>query len=309
MNEPLPETNDPWTLYWQADRLDSCIASASPGDAAAIAAFWQSFAGRINDTASVLDLATGNGTVPKCLLQASAALEITAVDKAAIDPMTYLQDGGELGQVNFIGNVDICALPFAAASFDAVTSQFGLEYAPLEAATRSAAAVLKPGGSMQLLLHHSDSEIVKPAAARRDEIRRLLATDGIIHALIAYINNRIPLEQLETAGQGHLASAHAKTAAVSGQIFDGVNQVILGMQEGDRQEAELLATVMVARLSAEQARLEQLLDAALTEQQATKIRGMLQGSGVDVERLDPLLIGETPDSRALIGWQLSGTKR
>ncbi len=308
MNEPVPETKDPWTLYWQADHLDSCIASASKSDAGAIAAFWQSFARRIDDTASVLDLATGNGTVPRCLLQANATLEITAVDKADIDPMAWLQDGGDLGRVEFVGNVDICALPFAPERFDAVTSQFGLEYAPLGAAARSAAEVLKHGGVMQLLLHHADSEIVKPATARRDEIGRLLAAGGIIHALVAYINNQIPLKQLEATGQDHMDSGHHKTAAISGQIFDGVNRVILGLQE-DRREAELLATSMVTRLTAEHARLGQLLDAALTEQQVTDIRENLQNSGIDVERLIPLMIGETPDSQALIGWQLSGKKR
>jgi hypothetical protein len=98
---------DPWSIYWQADNVDSCVASASKRDAEAIAQLWQDFAVEQPDAASVLDLATGNGTVPLALLRGNESLQITGVDKADIDPLKFLSAPGLLAQVKFAGGIDV----------------------------------------------------------------------------------------------------------------------------------------------------------------------------------------------------------
>jgi len=304
----LPTTDDPWTVYWHANHLDSCIAAASEADARAISEFWKTFALELAEDATVLDLATGNGAVPGRLLSADRALRITAVDRAAIDPLAYLEDVPALAGVNFVGHVDICTLPFEPGSFDAVTSQFGIEYAPLADAADAAVRVLKRGGLMRMLLHHADSEIVRPAADRQAEIGRLLADNGVIHALHAYVHGNIPLEQLEQAGQEYLNSDSRRTAPISGQVFAGINRIITDIAD-DPQAAVLLAAGMTQRLTAEWARLEQMRQAALTPDQTDQLRQQLEQAGVEVKLLDPFSIGESADTRALIGWHLSGRKR
>ena len=163
---------DPWTLYWQGDHLQSCIANESQQDSDAIASFWQEFASSLDDGSTILDLACGNGAVPKILQASNDSFEICAVDRASIAPQKFLSNFGELAKVKFLPEIDICELPLEAESFAAVTSQFGLEYAPLTKACQSAARVLQQGGVIRLLMHHEDSEILRPVKSSLDEIGR-----------------------------------------------------------------------------------------------------------------------------------------
>ncbi len=155
-------SSNPWSLYWQGGNADSCIANTGAEDRALVSAGWRMLAEALPAGAKVLDLATGNGAVPRDLLTANDALVITGVDLAEIAPDSLLASQPALARVTFQGGIDICRLPFAEESFDAFTSQFVLEYAPLDAALSEAARVLCQGGRLQLLMHHAGSAIVAP---------------------------------------------------------------------------------------------------------------------------------------------------
>ena len=302
------ENHDPWNIYWHADNVDSCVASASQRDAEAIGQLWQDFAVDLPSTASVLDLATGNGTVPLALLQGNESLQITGVDKADIDPLKFLSAPGLLARVEFVGGIDICSMPFEAESFDALTSQFGIEYAPLEAAISSAAAVLKSAGNLKFLMHHSDSEIVAPARIKIGEMASLLRYGGLIHCLDAFLKGEQRIEELEAAGKQHLDAGAGRSTKISGQIFEGVERVLQNLQQGDRGAGEELASVMATRLRADHDRLTQLADAALTEQQMQRLSEQLAEANVIVDLLQPAIIHESSKDSALIGWQIAGHK-
>ena len=307
MNEV--EKPGPWDLYWHEDNVDSCVASASMRDAEAIAELWRHFAADQAEGASVLDLATGNGTVPLALLQGNETLQITGVDKADIDPMKYLSIPGVLAEVNFVGGIDVCSLPFEAGTFDVLTSQFGIEYAPLDEAIGSVAAVLKRGGRLRFLMHHAESEIVVPAQQKIREMESLLQSGGVLDCLCEHVRDETPTDKLETAGQQHLDSGAGRSSLISGQIFEGVKRVMQSMQQGDSTAAGELAVVMVTRLQADRDRLMQLTAAALTEQQAQRVCGQLAEADIVVEQQRPLVIHDNSDDRALIGWQIDGHKR
>ncbi len=299
---------DPWTLYWQNDHLESCIASQSSEDTQKIVAYWRDFASLLDHSATILDLATGNGAVPSMLLAGNPGLEIVAVDKAQIEPEKFLSQANELASVRFLPDVDICALPFEPESFDVVTSQFGLEYAPIHEACSSAARVLKRSGSIRLLMHHEDSEIVRPSTETLSEIARLLVPNGVVSCVVGFVAREISLDELETAGQHYLAEENSKTRHISGQIFDGINQVIEGMAINP-DHARALVQTMRLRLVAEQTRLQQLLQAALNAEGAHKLELVLREAGVEIEFFETFKLDEDSNGGALIGWQLSGTKK
>lgn len=305
-------SSDPWTVYWHGDNLNSCIASASAEDSEAIAQIWKDFARALEDGAKVLDLACGNGAIPKILLANNSNLEICAVDKASIDPQKFLSNFGELSRVKFLAEIDICELPFDAEAFDAVTSQFGLEYAPLVEAAQSAARVLKNQGSLRLLMHHEESEVVRPAKASLAEMGRLLEAGGVMEGIGIYIDGKITLQQLEAIGQVYLESEGAKTPQISGQIFAGINTII-DVVATDSAKANLLMTTMKTKLLADQSRLQQLSAAALNKVRKSEIQVALNDSGIEIQYFAPLLI-ESKNSdgnpeQVLIGWQLEGIKR
>ena len=89
--------DDVWTRYWESGKPDSCIPTQSPDDIRPVRAFWCDLAAGLSGGSRVLDLATGNGAVPRMLLDSKPSLKITAVDKAGIDPAKTLADLGRWG--------------------------------------------------------------------------------------------------------------------------------------------------------------------------------------------------------------------
>ncbi|MDZ7825867.1 MAG: hypothetical protein U5R48_07585 [Gammaproteobacteria bacterium] len=72
-----PSSIDPWTLYWQADHLQSCVPAEGGRPAAAVDRLWEDFARTLPADGRVLDLATGNGAVPMALRNAVPTLDVT----------------------------------------------------------------------------------------------------------------------------------------------------------------------------------------------------------------------------------------
>ncbi|MEM7430791.1 MAG: methyltransferase domain-containing protein [Pseudomonadota bacterium] len=299
-------TADPWTLYWQSGHAHSCIATQSKDDVQVIAEFWARIAATLDAESRLLDLATGNGTVPAMLLDANASLLVTGVDRAAIDPLKHVEDSGGLANVEFNGGVDITQLPFESGTFGAVTSQFGIEYAPLDDAAGEAVRVLQPGGRLALLMHHSDSSVVGPAAPRRAEMTALLVADGVVDRLIAYAAGGGTAADLEAAGEAHLSSAIERTGQVTGQVFAGVNQVIELIKGGDRDRARQLATVMQLRLAADRDRLQMLEEAALDDHAVGNLVQTLSDVGVKCD--EPAVLRAQSDQSVVIGWTVVGAR-
>jgi ubiquinone/menaquinone biosynthesis C-methylase UbiE len=299
---------DPWTLYWQADHLDSADAIQSAADYDTIKAWWSDLAQRLDFGAAVLDLATGNGTVPAALLEANPELRITGVDRADIDPLRYLEDPGLLTAVEFQGEVDVCSMSFDDEAFDAVTSQFGIEYAALQDAVPEAARVLRRHGYVQLLLHCDESEIVQPAVARRLEMDELLADDGVLLRLRSFVAGKLSLQELEATGQAHLTSGKERSKGITGQIFTGVNSVIDYVRQGDKRAAAELCETMLLRLGADRDRQRALESAALDQLSFDNLVIDMKAVGVEPEIVEPLQGNVGGGDEFVIGWKYRGRK-
>ena len=299
---------DPWTVYWQADHLESCVAMTSAADADVVSSVWQRFASSLQDGSAVLDLATGNGTVPRTLLLANPSLAVTGVDQADIDPLQYLSDSTGLTNVKFMAGVDVCALPLAAESFDALTSQFGIEYAPLKRAVPATIPLLKSGGRLLWLLHHAESVVVRPARKKRQEMLALLQTDGTIQALIAHVQGKSSASELELAGKRHLESSVGRSRKVTGQIFEGVHRVLQFLENNNRTAAVTLANTMTSRLQADCERLGQLCDAAIADEKMQVIVEQLQQAGLVHVTTDRLAVSQPSNADEIVGWLIGGSK-
>ena len=300
--------HDPWTLYWQADRLDSAEAIHSADDAAAIHTFWRSLAAATRAGGKVIDLATGNGTVPSALLDANPDLVVTGVDMADIDPVRFLSEPGTLASVDFRGSVDICSLPFDDDSFDAATSQFGIEYTSLQQTIPETVRVIVDGGAVQLLMHHASSEILGPAAARCGEMEALLADDGILQKLAVYVTDDTPVNDLEAAGAAHLAGDVTHTPGITGQIFEGINQAIGLVTANNRQGARQLFETMQMRLAADRDRLLSLQGCALDKAGFDAVITLLEANGMSTEAAGELHGGAGSNDDFVVGWQYYGRK-
>jgi len=296
----------PWTLYWSNNTPLSCIASQKGSDAEAIEKVWRDFVAGLTHDAKILDLATGNGAVPRAMLRDRQNYAITAVDRADIAPLKYLENPGHLQQVQFIGGIDAGKLPMADLSFDALSSQFGIEYGELAAIAPEVYRVLKPGGRCQFLMHHQHSAIVSPNALLLEELENALQEGGLVETLQAFLKGSCSAPQVEQKGQQYLATEGRKTRQISGQLFEGIG-IILKTADSNFDRASDIAGNMITRLKAEYARLKQMQAASLGHKDILDFKAQLAATGLLVSEPEAMTVGAGEDE-ALIGWLLSGVK-
>ena len=177
--------NNPWRDLWKAGFRESC-GPDNPATAQQIAESWEWWFRDCPDGSRILDIATGNGIV---LVHAAASarkeqrsFELTGIDLADIDPPKQIVDFDDaVRNARFVGEVAAESLPFDAASFDVVTSQFGLEYARLDQALAEVTRVSTASGSLIWLAHSPASTVVEQYKAQDTEVDYLLASRGPVY--------------------------------------------------------------------------------------------------------------------------------
>jgi SAM-dependent methyltransferase len=186
MNAALPDpVRDAWSRHWATGAPHSCVGSFGTLYGGDIARFWREVHADTEAGARVLDVATGNGAVLQLLLSLRPALDcrLTGVDAADPAPgwVQALPDG-QRTRVDLRGSVDAAALPFPDGSFDLVTSQYGIEYARVDAALGELLRVRAPAGRVALVLHHAASRPVTLAARELSHMDWLAQPDGPLDA-------------------------------------------------------------------------------------------------------------------------------
>jgi SAM-dependent methyltransferase len=158
MTDQISDRADSWSRYWKKGADHSCAGSYAGAYDGAIATFWRDGFSAMPHAACILDLGTGNGPLPRILLdlQSRPDLQCDAVDLAEVAPAWFNQlPPAARSRVRFHSRCAMEQLPFEANSFELVVSQWGLEYSDLSASVVEILRVLAPGGRVQLLLHHA----------------------------------------------------------------------------------------------------------------------------------------------------------
>jgi SAM-dependent methyltransferase len=218
MNDSIPEGVDrsrreAWSRYWARGAPHSCVGTYGETYGGTIADFWRDVFGGLPPAARVLDLATGNGALPRLLLEQCRSPGVTcdAVDIAAVQlPWRASLAPGDRDRVRLHSGVDAAALPFEDRSFDLVISQYGIEYTDLGRSVPELLRVLAPGGGASMVLHHAQGRPATLAGIELDHIAWLTRDDGWLDATAAMVE---PMARAATFGgraslQGD-ARAHA----------------------------------------------------------------------------------------------------
>lgn len=286
-----------WDHYWGLGFQDSCFSGGKPLDTAPV---WAPFFQSLAPGAQVLDLACGAGAVPRQALAVRADLDITGADFASeIKPI----EG-----VSFLTGVSIEQLPLADGAFDAVTSQFGFEYAQRDAATREAARVLAPGGRLRLLVHAREGDAVRDLAGRLSRGRATLAPNGFADLLKRWAEAAV-------AGGAQQVSDEDINAAIdaAGRMeHDNTTRRVLSVLKDAYTMRRMFGPAYVLEktnalteeLALYCARVDDMQRAALTESDARAASGGFLQLGLEMEPIFPM----NDAAGALMGWILGGRR-
>lgn len=114
----------------------------------------------------ILDIATGTGDLAIALARRLKPRAVTGIDLSAgmVEIGRRKVDEAGLAGVVTLGIADCLALPFADASFDAVTCAYGVRnFSDLAAGLREMHRVLRPGGMVMILeLSTPTGRLVRP---------------------------------------------------------------------------------------------------------------------------------------------------
>ena len=164
-----------WDHYWQTGQASCCDDRVSPSAAEAVESVWRRAFGTLTAGARVLDVCTGNGAVLAIGAASAPGMVGVGVDAASIRP--ELRDDG----IEFV-RAEADKLPLADDSFDIVTSQFGIEYTPVEQSAAEIGRVLAPGGCACLVIHADEGETAIAARAQLCDLDELLDEISIFPA-------------------------------------------------------------------------------------------------------------------------------
>lgn len=186
-----------WSDYWQAGSITTFMGRFAQNYDGEIREFWHRVFEALPSGARIVDLATGNGALALLASQFSVdhdrGFEVTGVDFAATDPKETLEQqelGPALDSINFLTSTRIEATGLPDAEFDLVCSQFGFEYAALDAAVAEVVRLLdKDTGVFAAMLHVESSVLLQQAreGVRQDMLCRksglLAAVKKLLRAL------------------------------------------------------------------------------------------------------------------------------
>lgn len=320
MTHALQRRQQVWTRYWTSGAVHSCGTSYGDRYGGAIAAFWR----KVHDVTPVgsrlLDLATGSGAIPRLWRGWRDSDTWDAVDLGASSPAWVAQASASL---RFHAEVRAESLPFAAASFDLITSQYGLEYCDLTLAVPEMLRVRAPQGGVALMLHHAQSRPVTLARAEQSHLDWALGPEGLIDACAAMLGPAA--ESTTPQGRARLANdPTAETARVRfnaaqvalrerastgggnellAQIQDSVGALLqVAMRQGAPHARSQLASWTHA-LADHQWRQQELCTHALDMAAAQALAAQLSSCGLQAD------LGTLEEGPHLMGWTLHAVAR
>lgn len=306
-----------WESYYRGGSLVSCPMGVEPYYTREVRDAWVSFFSALRDGARIVDLGTGNGAVALIARETAVAIgrrfEIHGVDLAHIDPVRDVPDGVRLLEgIRFHPGVSTTALPFDSGSIDAVSGQYAIEYTDIPASLAETARVLSRGGRCQLIMHHTESIIVRNAVESLAQARLVLEDTRVLRKFRRFC-------ELEREAPGKAKAAHeglrqaatqlrsAAAASATALLLDFVTDSLAALFEQRRamsaaQQMKALAQVET-NLRWWIRRLQDLASAALSPEAAARLVQTATGLGF----VDPDLAVQMQDGQ-LVGWHLAMVK-
>lgn len=306
-----------WDRFWSYDRQASFGTGKGSGNyGGAIAAGWRAFFAALPRRSRVLDIATGNGAIALLAVRAGRDFKVTGADLADVRPAAFVSSSKrDLKAIRFLGGTPAEKLPLADSSFDAVVSQYGIEYSDVKKSLAEAVRVLAPGGRLRFVTHAAEGSVAADTALAvadadflLDELDLVGRAARCIEAVLGVERGHQSGQLAEIAAQAHYgqfrdgmkALADRLPAARDQAMLASVHQTLTALFE-QRQALGLQALLprldaLREEIAAHRTRQRALIASALPAGQVAALGKQLEKLG-----LSEITTAEQRDCTALIG--------
>jgi ubiquinone/menaquinone biosynthesis C-methylase UbiE len=305
-----------WDQYWRGMK-DGVAPGIGGANHPRLNQFWREYFSRLHEESNqkrIIDIASGDGAV------ATFAYDVLGVELADVTCIDISQHAIDLLQKRFpaIHGIasDAISIPLESASFDIVTSQFGVEYAGV-AAFIEAARLVAPGGQLAVLAHHRSGAIYRECSASIDAVEKLRACEFIPRSIAMFeagfaagrgadpgpynraAEDLLPaFRELERIMQDYGMHVAGDTLL---RLYQDVDKIHQSMQHYDPAEILQWLSRMDGELDAYAGMMVSMRNAALSEPQFRAVGNELESAGFSLLQALPL----TPDDKELpIAWAL-----
>lgn len=304
---------DDWSNYWQGrtgEQSGAALVGAGIENDADLTAFWQGVFSEASSEARVLDLACGAGSA----LKHAASAGIANLSGADISPgaLSSLKAAVPSAAV-FECSASDTGLP--DASFDFVVSQFGIEYAGLEAAASEVARLLAAGGKFIAIVHMTGGGIEQEVAGRLKEGEAIRSSNFIPLAKDMFRTIGTPrspandaiaqkaAEAFRPAEQG-LAKLAAEKGGLAAHLYQGTGQ--LYQRRKNYELSDILGWLdgMQGEIDAYVGRMSSMIASAASEEDVQAARSRLQEGGCEPAQPERFQLGGKDAA-----WVLRAVKR
>jgi hypothetical protein len=165
-------TTSAWERLWSSTATGSIDLRADDPVAQALREHWLAQRPWMLASARVMDLGSGPAVLPTFLIEQDARLATTTRWLCA-DIAPIAANPAWPACIELHAGVDLATFrpTHQRTAVDALVSNFGVEYAPLEAVTHAARTWLLPGGRLHAIVHAKDSLIDQVAQANLADLK------------------------------------------------------------------------------------------------------------------------------------------
>jgi len=325
----MPDQHDvlwEWSVFWHSDQLQSCLPATSSAGIENLQGRWRCFFDALPDGAEFLDLGTGNGGLATQAVAASQTrarpFSIHGVDLADIDPASFVSSADSLlAGVEFYARTSMEALPFDDGHFDAVASQYAIEYSDMSKSLPEALRVLKSGGAFCFLLHADDGVLKQRCFLQEEQAQVILdsalfmATEDMLRCLVSaeVVNTPDSIAAAEQAiatlkrvfDELEAQFTHDEDRSLVDNLFAAIRSLPDLRRSHGIDRLIAMAQDIQNLLHAQARRLAAMQKAALNDSAAKELVDRLEDHGATAVLLELATTGEEAHA---VGYWLSGEK-
>lgn len=298
-----------WTEYWRQGHITSFGDDVSGNYEGALANEWCSFFSSLEgNSLTLVDIGTGNGALIDIAVNQSHRDDISyiGVDYAALSISKHLRKDN----IQFLEKTDAAALPLDDASVDVIVSQYGIEYSDVSKALAQCVRVLKPNGLLRFVMHYNKSTIVLPNQQILSALEQLRGTSGVlfylrqlVNALAKYGKQSAQAESARVALNSSLNQVvKSNKAGLYGTGFSSFLKSVMSPSVTFKQQKSMIK-LFEREMNGQQARLQDLTNAALSDDDIEQLQAQLVSLGVPISHCEKVYQDDK-----LIGVLISGVK-